>query len=178
MAFFGTNTILGSTFTLNRGGPQWCSRYRPSSSGNVYQISCYLAGQVGTNANFTMDIYADDGSLLKPGILLATSTSTLITSSLPAQWITAPIRLKIVQGGNYWLCPRLENAGASGVTINADATVNPGRSGIFDQQSSPATGFVLTADPFGQSIYADYNVLTTTEKDDAPFSVGGRGAGW
>jgi len=156
MPFFGTNTVLGSTFTLNRGGPQWCIRYTPASSGHVYQVSGYLAGQVGTNANYTIDIYSDNGARTQPGSLLASSSSTLITTSLPAQWITLTISCDVVKGVDYWLCPRLQNAGASGVTIYADSTVSTSRAGIFTQQSSPASGFSLTADPFGSSIYADY----------------------
>jgi len=166
MPFFGTNTILGSTFTLNRGGPQWCARYSPASSGHVYQVSGYIAGQAGTNANYTIDIYSDNGSATQPGSVLASSSDTLITTDLPAQWITAAISLDVIGGVNYWLCPRLQNAGASGVTVYADSTI-PSRAGIFDQQSSPATGFLLTADPFGVSIYADY---TTDGPRPSPLS--------
>ena len=156
MPFFGTNTILGSTFTLNRGSVEWAARYSPSTSGTVYQVSGYIAGQAGTNANYTIDIYSDDGSTTQPSTLLASSASTLITTSLPAQWITAAISLNVTAGTPYWLCARLENAGASGVTIYAAATVSA-RVGDFNQlTSNPVTGWVLIGDPFGMSIYADY----------------------
>ena len=157
MPFFGTNTVLTSTFTLNRGGPQWSARYSPATSGAVYQISMWIAGQVGTNALFTMDIYADNGATTQPGVVLASSADTLITTSMAAQWITAAISLDVTGGTLYHLCPRLQNAGASGVTIYGDV-IAVGRAGTFTQQSSPATGWGLVADPYGVSIYADYTL--------------------
>lgn len=167
MAVLGNNVIMVSTFTLNRGGVpvgQWGSRYTAASSGSVYQISTYLAGQAGTNANLTQDIYADDGSTLQPGVLLASSADVLITTNQAASWVTAAISLNITAGTIYWLCPRLENAGASGVTINAD-TLSGSRDGSFTQQSNPAAGWSLISDNHGESIYADYTTGTTGSVD-------------
>jgi len=174
MSQFGTTTILGSTFTLNRGGPQWSARYRPTTSGHVYQVTQYIQGQVGTNANLTIDIYADDGTTTQPGVLLATSANFLVTTSLAAQWVSMPISLNVTTNTAYWLCPRCQNAGASGITIFA-AVIGVGRVGTFTQQSNPCSGWSLVADPFGVSIYADY---VEVEGDNPPVGVIGRGAGW